>query len=1135
MNNYRTVVSILAMAALSAPVVCQAQDPATAYKQVMALAAQGKAQEAIAVCDTVIAQYGNPANRVAKQFAHMVPYFLWQKGTLASGIKDYNAAYEAFKTLNENPMYREQTYRARAKRISKTNPEGYDPFLSMSLFQMGYMRFQQAVGTEQAPGDPALFAEAIPPLKEYLEKYMSGAVSPAEKDLKLDGKICFILLQAYLLQPEPDFENAGKYLEMSRKAKAALPDDMAMNGLSTVIKVASKNPAQIDWCNKVISSNPESFNVGAARLAPYGASFLNHGIKAAGMIETAIRGNDMETAAAAYRSAIALFSLVPDSNVAVTEMEPTSSAKFKGPIPDPALGVTFVPAARAKLRATYGNFIKKNSELDAYAIMVSGSAAQQMGATRLTKAAFGTLVERYPGLKKKQGDKYVAMKDTNVFTYAQLCRQTGDNATAEALEKTVDAEKLGGGGKVGVLVNTMARLLKEQKWSEVIPAAEDVMRELSATPGDPKYVSAQFAIIAAHYKLGQYTDVITKGMALLDGGTLVPGEGKGALTAKNVTTYKSQCSFFVIDSYLRTAASDPANYAKCLERVEVFIADFPSMDLKENPLIINAYYSAVDALLKRQGNGDAEAQKADMAKALEYCNIITDNWKDHALYPIVRLLAGNLLIQGDDDSKKPEGIIALEETAEAALAQEGGKGQNVAANALYWLASYAPEIPRQGEDAKAKAARIQGYVDRFWAEADKEGNAFALQMASLGLSRAADSKDQATFDAAVTRAREVIIREANYNYGAKKIDPELERTINSFMADYARGKEACGGKPMTMDDHKALVASFSGLESEDKYTQSIFRMSTLNAMFEQRTLLKQAATKAKQASKADEAKALEDQAADIDVEIDSEFTRMTAEFKPDVLSNYVCVRLGDHLVDYAAGLPDKTARSEKIQQAVSYFDKVLERQSDMMGDAKTGKARSLMVGEDYAGAEAIFRELAGSGDFKVAASANYYLVELLTKSKKYAEAIEIGVKYLENRGAPKRLDMLMMLGNAYYQNNEKDKALESYRNIYNQHRGNIAYSAPACKAMIELLWERNNASSGDRLKGDYAPSDRWLAWSLADTYVGQVEKAKLEQKMSPSERDKFNEVRALYRKYAADAAVQREDKESKAFAARIKK
>lgn len=153
----------------------------------------------------------------------------------------------------------------------------------------------------------------------------------------------------------------------------------------------------------------------------------------------------------------------------------------------------------------------------------------------------------------------------------------------------------------------------------------------------------------------------------------------------------------------------------------------------------------------------------------------------------------------------------------------------------------------------------------------------------------------------------------------------------------------------------------------------------------------------------------------------------------------------------------------------------------------------------------------------------------------YKEAVDVADKFTSNRGlSANRADVFMLQGQAYAKSGDIENALLTYTNLYNQNRGKVAYSAPACRSMMELYWDRNKPSTGDRLKGTFKSSDRWRAWSVGQDYVTSIRRSGIEQKMTPDDRDKFNEVVKLVAQYASHSAVQHEDKDKKNFEAMIK-
>ncbi len=1120
MNRHTSAAALLAMVAMSVPMVCQAQDPAALYKQIQTLSAGGKRAQAIELCDKVLKAYGpNSKSRVAAQFAYMMPYFLWQKGMMLSAQKDYKGAHDTFKELYTTDKYKNKNLIATAA-AATGEPEGFAPFLTSALFQMGYTRFQDALGTAETPGDPALFEEAIPSLEEYLGLLRSGKVSASEKKQKLDGKVAFLLMQSYLLKKEPDFKKAEEYLNASGKSKEKLPDDMAMTGLATIINIGVKNPEHVGWITRVISSNPGSYNLSPDRAARHAPTFLNGAIKASVASSAALKKGDLAAAAAAAQASAHVFGMLPEvADVRATVKENIAAlGKYEKPINDPATGTRLSAREQKALLKGYDKLARENTQLEAFATLTMGNTALTFGSNRLGKAGYQLLVDRFPRLSQTKGGKAQPMGDRNIFQLSQLCHVTGDEEAAVKLEKRL-ASSGSDVGSQNIKVNHMARLVKAQDWENVIPAAEEVMEIYKNETSNQAYPTAFFSKVAALYKLGRYEDVTVQGKALLDSGCLVPSP---KLSEKQVKTYGSQASFFVLDSYSRLGRQDRANYDKALEAFDAFVKNYPSLDLKENALAANAYYCAIDTLLKRQGSGDEEAKDADLAKALEYCKVIVDNWPDSSLYPVAQLLRGSILINGKDEALKPEGILALEGCTEGALKQPNGKGKDTAANAFYWLASYSPEIPREGEDAAGLEARVKGYSDKFWAEADEAGNPYALQMATLELKRATRGQDAAAYNAALKRAQEIIARESNHAFAANKVNSDLEAAINDYAAAYIDGNKTHNGKTLTLEEKTGHFTAFPGVAEGDKYTRAILRMALINAMNAEMTAAAEDVDKRNQLNK----------------DIEKTFREMTHAFQPADLTSFICVQVGNYLVDYVSRFDNPASKAEELGQAEAYFNEVITRNKEQVEQARLGRANAMaLTGNAAKQAEALkeYDALAQGKDRTVTGPALVGATKLYMNMGDANKAVEMASKFIADRGnTAGRLDMLMLLGKAYDQAGDQKNALLTFMNLYNQNLGNVTYSAPACEAMTAIMWKRNAPTTGDRLKSNFKQSDRWQAWNTARDYVDKLRRSGFEEKMSRSDKDLFQKVVQAAARYGADAAVQKEEKERKDFLQRVK-
>lgn len=1130
MKTHNSFAAILAMLAVGAPLVSYAQDPAEMYKTITELRRKNNNEQALKVADQVLAVYGNPTSRVAKQFAHFTPFFYWQKGEILTALGQLDQAYETFKELNTKALFKEKTMIERSKELPGWKEEGYAPLVSAALFQMGNLRYQQAAGKDGKDGDATKFDECITLLEDYLKRYEARKVTKKELSWKLDGKVCFMLMQANLLKPQPDFTKAGIYVDKGRKAKAALPDDLVLTGLKTVLNVALKDPNYVEWGEKMISGNLSSYRLSAERMAPHSVLMSNYGMKAAKIWSTALRAGNMKQAMDAARTTYSLFGISYGAATTVDALQDLlkNIGGASSVVTDRGLAVNYNPALTKKLIGVYNDYVTNHTEPEAYAMLTLANSAAMMGSNRLAKAGYKVLLDRYPDMqqskKTESGTTYSPLRDLNYMQYAQLSRLTGDETTADQYDQMVDASKVGDGNKHVVIINKMARLVKEKQWAEVVPAADAVMEALSAEKGSANYVSANFSKLAALYMLRRYDEVLKVGEELLASGMLQPG----TMSAKVVHDYETQAYFFVIDSAKELASSDPSMLDKTVALAEEYMKKFPSTNLAENPMAPNVYYDAITVLLKRRGHGKAEADKQDLDKAVRYCDVIGRNWPEHDLFPTSRLLAANVIINGDDDIAKPEALNMLEQGVEAALKQPENKGKSVASNALYWLASYSPEYPRDGESKEDLAARVAAYFDRYWKEADYEGNNYSLQMVALQLLRAADGKDENAYNLAVKKAQEIIAREANYGFSHGTHDSEMERTLNTYVDCYVRGEKQFHNKDLTLEQKTDHLKNFPGIHKDDKYTNAILHMALLTSMSEELTAVKRAGETAR--------------ATELERDIARSFRQMRDTFKPSDLTNFICVQLGNYEVDYARRLPAGSGdRRDEANMALTYFEQALTRKGDMQREASLGKANALsLLDSDAQHKEAyeLYTQLASSTDPDIVGPALVGLTDLNLSTKNYKAAVESASRFVNMRGVgtqSMRLGMMLKLGEAYCESGDVQKGLQTYMNLYVQNRGNISFSAPACKAMMEQYWKRNNPATGDRLQGNFKHSDRWIAWNTGQDYVRQIRAAKIDTKMTPSERDLFNEVTVLLDQYAKDRAVQEESRADATFRSQIGK
>ncbi len=1122
MNSYTTAVSVMAALAFSMPMVCQAQDPLSSLTKVKALVKQKKIDDAVKLCDAVIKRFSGKG-ATAKQFAYVLPFYAWEKAVAYYQGGRYDEAYDAFKAFMEDERWKNPATLAKAKEMVPGQPEAYEPYFTYALFQMGNCRYKQGVGEPgKDNGDKSKFDDAIACFEKYLGLVQSGKVSNMEKKLKIDGQICFILVQANILKATPDFKKAAEYLEMSRKVKGRVPDEMAMEGLNTIVNVAISNPENVGWVYKLIEASPASYNLDPARAARNSNKFYNLGQRAYKVMESGlIEGND-EQAAEAARTANTLFGLVTDMPAARTALAAQVKAygAYKKPLVDRGTGVRLNGASSKKLLDSYKTLGDKGMEFDGFSILSTATIAKDMGSNRLAKGGFQVIYDRYAklALPGKGAEGAAAeprpLRNTVIMQLGSLCRLTGDDESGLKYEKMLEGADMGDQTKI-LVFQKMTRAVDDKDWQNVIPAAEEVMEHFKDDKTNKLYLTARYMLVASQYQIGAFEEVLKTGRALIDSGEMVAAEGKDTLKPHEAANYENYVYFFMMDACARMAAQDPAKRDEAIKIFEEYAAKYTTTDLKMAPLADKMYYGAIDQHMKR-GNAAADDKSAEEDKkaALKYCDYICKNWPASDLYPTAELLASGILLNHTDDAVKATSIPRLQRAADGGVKLGTKSGRSTAANALFWLASYAGEYPAEGVSEEAAKAECRGYADRYWKEGDAEGDPFSLPMVSLYLTMVNNKED---FDNAVKIAQSTIAREATYMFKNEKADPELEKTINSYVEAYIKGMKAYHGKDLTLEEKTAHFTGFPGIDPNDKYANAIFRMAQINSMNQELAALK------------------EDKAAreKMEEQIQEVFRNMTNTFKPDDLTNYICVQVGDYLVKYVGKFPDPSSRVEELDQAVAYYDAVINRNKDLVADSELGKANALAYSKDASKQKAaaeLYTKVSANTDPAVGGPALVGLTKLHLRTGNAAAAVETTNKYMRNRQNQRdRLDMMLMQGEAYSQANDPKNALLAYMNLFNQYKGKVGYSAKACLAIMDIFWKRNNPTQGDRLQKGFQNSDRWTAWNTGQLYVNLIRRSGVEQKLTPEERDEFNKVLSAVHNYGTDPAVMKEDKANKEF------
>ncbi|MBQ4594983.1 MAG: hypothetical protein IJA81_10150 [Akkermansia sp.] len=1124
MFRYSTALSVIALAAVSAPYVCQAQDPAGKFKRITALSESGKVDEALKMCDDML-KYFAGKSRTVQQYSFYEPFFVWKKGELLMAAKKYDEAYETYKRLNTDPKFQDKAMRDRAKRRKLLNGQGFDPYLTASQYYMGACMYQKGVGDSKkgVAADPAAFDKAIPVLKEYLDLYQGGKVSKMEKDLKLDGQICFMLMQAYILQSTPDFKTAGSYLERGRKSKGAIPDEMAMAGLSTIINVAMKNPEAISWVRDIIVSNPQSYSLGPVRMARHGSTFFGPAQNCQKMFSEAMKNGEEKKANDSARSAMALMGMVPNVNETLNALKQMTkvigTSKMKVADLD---GAVYTGSTCKTLIDNYTKSEESNKQLDAFAVQLSSSIALDYGCHRMAKAGYGILVDRYPDLQGPEKDgKPQPLGDKLKQGYAQLCRTTGDNEKAQALEQGLkDSGALDPTGELALKLNLMIQAQKDKQWEDVMKYADEALASSAIQPTSANYMQCHLSKINALKSLKREKDAIAAIEKVLTDdvvGKATDATEEIRVTADKQLRYTLCASFFTV---MREGGSINSEY---LDKIQQCVRDYELKypnedDRKKDQFLPHMYFFALNSLLLR-------SNKEDFVPAKELCDKFLTYYEGHEYHASVLTVKANIIITLKDKPNFEIAIRSLEKAVEVAFARPEGKGKPNAGEALNKLAMNGRLVNLTKDDGsketeEEKTARYLGYFKTFWEQVDAgaETNRFALQMARLHLG--AVKADDAAFQEGVKRAEDTIVREAAYAHAQKKLNPEVSKTIN-YVVNAKIEKES-----MALDAIKAYVGTLSSrIAKDDKSTQASLSMEVLGALSTERDKYVGDDTK-------------KSELAAVDAQIEEALGTLSRDYKPAELTNDICYTIGEYLRGRAPlDSGDQDAINKAIDRALPYYREAIKRGGDMIAENKCGLADALAATGDKANlteADGLYEAVMKSqADFEVVNRARLGKANSLLAGGDYNGVLDLTKAYLEqDSDSDDALRMRIMQAGAYEKLGKLEEAINIHYNITRDYTGSLGVSAPACEKMMKLLWERGKGQYKDNQDGTFDHTDKWVAWNRGVNYVKMVEPmfedAATSSQIPKSERDAFTRVRNLVDSYGDNAAVRDETRREQA-------
>lgn len=527
------------------------------------------------------------------------------------------------------------------------------------------------------------------------------------------------------------------------------------------------------------------------------------------------------------------------------------------------------------------------------------------------------------------------------------------------------------------------------------------------------------------------------------------------------------------ESQFKVAAQyfDASNYAqlqiwdKAANLLDKFLKAYPNP--KENNYLPFALYD----------RGNCHFAEEEYPEALDRLNRVETEFPDASNREMVFNLKGNILqTQGNKEEAKEYYNRAL-------TLAERKQNDIVSGESLYYL------VGLLGEEKGEALADAIPFYDKFW-EQYGDNSPYKAQVAVAGMPAliAAERSEEG-----LDRLQGVISQLAKIPgaYG-------LEEAINSYTKFYL---DTPGNKEESLKD---VYYSFPGISPEDKAAQALLRIALIG-VFEDKG---KAAVKGDNANDVSKANAM----------IKVLFADLKQDFDLKSLSNFILVSVGDYL-------REKTASPK---QAVPYYQEVLGRTDQSYRfPARFGLAdvfgRSNSETENIKAVEQLLAVFTNSTDNKQQEQALYRAVEVLGKLGQWEDAKKRAKQFLDpelnyNKFAP---FVSFVLAQSYDNLGETENALITYFQVYSSYRGLIKVSAPSLKRYMELLWERNKAST------DKTPADRQFGYETGYKFIKATEKIIAGPRIPDEEKDLWKEVQSLVRTYEANPSIKKIVEEDK--------
>lgn len=464
------------------------------------------------------------------------------------------------------------------------------------------------------------------------------------------------------------------------------------------------------------------------------------------------------------------------------------------------------------------------------------------------------------------------------------------------------------------------------------------------------------------------------------------------------------------------------------KKLDAFLNDFPSA--KENNFLPFALYD----------RANVHFAEGENKQALTHLNRIEKEFTGTNIEDSTYNLKGNILqADGVLDEAKTYYVKALE-------ISEHRDNAAVTAESLYYLVGLLG-AEKVGKEPNPNIKDAIPYYDKFWKEFQDSPYKAQVAVAGIAALNAAGRGDEALTNLQSTIAE----------MGKDPNPAGLDQAIGSYTKYYLLNLKAKNVSDADAADQlKDHYYKFPGIDSSDTRTLAMLRIAIIGVYED--------ALKKAQEDK-DESRITTNQA-----RINTLFKELKNDFPIEKLSDFVLVRIGDHL-------RTKTAAP---RQALPYYEERLKRQA-VAGRSRAQFGIADILGQSDSAADqdkaiATLNEIiATNKDSKtIRGDANYRLCEVYAKRGDWDKAeAACTVQLKEYTQEKARVSFLLAL--SFDKRNQYDKAIANYILCYGTYNSLPEVSIPSMNRASELMWEHGQE------KG--SKSGKQLAYETAANYI----------------------------------------------------